>query len=359
MNVLSKNIEILLLQHDLVMIPGFGGFVVDYKQAQFDDIVNDLILPPARVIVFNKDLNANDGLMVSAYMQNYDANFPQAYRQMELDIEQLVENLNINGFYCLENVGTLRKDLEGRISFEQIHNTAITPALFALAPIHVKSVAQLQNEEDIASDIQKTAILPISGEHDNTNGSLINRRRWRDIAISSAAAVAMFFMFAFPYLKNNQPSDKFIAGATVVQSQTDGQSDEQVSQNEMNHADSENNKSAVNQVVQPQIIVLQSPPSGQNAIIISPEDINHSATINSDDGMFSIVVTPAANEECAQYVIDEMQSQNIPGAFYYERQNEKYVLYSRFNTRVEAMRALNALKPMNKRFRKAWILEMQ
>ena len=43
MNVLAKNLEILLLHHDLVMVPGLGGFVVDYKQAQFDENENDLL----------------------------------------------------------------------------------------------------------------------------------------------------------------------------------------------------------------------------------------------------------------------------------------------------------------------------
>ncbi len=357
MNVLAKNLEILLLQHDLVMIPGLGGFVVDYKQAQFDENVSDLMLPPARFVVFNKDLNVNDGLMVSAYMQNYDANYPQAFRQMELDVDELVECLNTNGWVLLDNVGTLHKDLEGRLSFEQIHDTAITPELFALAPIHLKSVAQLQNEEDIKNDIQKTSILPVADNQSKDSRSL-NIRRWRDIAISSAAAVAMFFMFAFPYLKNDKPSDKLIVGANIVQSQTDSKSSEQTESNATDYSNSETNKVPANQVVQPQIIVLQSPQPGQNAIVISPEDVNRSATVNSVDGRFSIVVTPAANEECAQYVIDEMQAQNIPGAFYYERQNEKYVLYSRFNTRVEAMKALNALKPINRRFRKAWIIEM-
>ena len=183
MNVLAKNLEILLLHHDLVMVPGLGGFVVDYKQAQFDENENDLLLPPARFVIFNRDLNVNDGLLVSAYMQNFDANYPQAYRQMELDVEELYNQLDVKGWVCLENVGTLRKDLEGRLFFEQIHNSTITPALFALPPIHVLSVAQLQNKEDISSNIQNTAVLPIAENQDNTERTLIRRRRWRTSCI--------------------------------------------------------------------------------------------------------------------------------------------------------------------------------
>lgn len=331
---------------------------MDYKEARFDEKETDLMLPPARFIVFNKELNVNDGLMVSAYMQNYDANYPQAYRQLELDVEELYNQLDVKGWVCLENVGTLRKDLEGRLLFEQIHNTAITPVLFALPPIHLVSVAKLQNEEELNSDIQKTAMLPVAESHHNNELSLIRKRRWRDFGISSAAAVALFFMFAFPYLRNNQDSDKIIAGATVTQTQIPDNNGRQESLNEAKEIETDNNNANSTQLVQPQIIVLQTPSVGQNAIVISQQDINNSAAINAVDGKFSIVVTPAANEECAQYVIDEMQQQNIPGAFYYEDNNMKYVLYSRFNSRAEALKALNALKPVNKRFRKSWILEI-
>ena len=358
MNVLAKNLEILLLHHDLVMVPGLGGFVVDYKQAQFDENENDLLLPPARFVIFNRDLNVNDGLLVSAYMQNFDANYPQAYRQMELDVEELYNQLDIKGWVCLENVGTLRKDLEGRLFFEQIHNSTITPALFALPPIHVLSVAQLQNKEDISSNIQNTAVLPIAENQDNTERTLIRRRRWRDIGISSAAAVALFFMFAFPYLKNNHESDKIIAGAAVAQTQEVTDNMKQENMPEAKDVVSDNNNNT-QQVVQPQIIVLQTPAAGQNAIVISQQDINNSATVNSENGKFSIVVTPAANEECAQYVIDEWLQHNVPVAFYNDNDTSKVVLYSIFHARAEAMKALNALKPINKRFRKSWIFEMK
>lgn len=356
MNVLAKNLEILLMHHDLVMVPGLGGFVVDYRQAQFDENEQDLMVPPARFVVFNKELNVNDGLMVSAYMQNYDANYPQAYRQLELDVEQLVSQLDIDGWVCLDNVGTLRKNIEGVLSFEQIHHTAITPSLFALAPVRIKTVAQLQNESDITLNIQQTSMLPVAEQEDHAATLLTRKRRWKDIGISSAAAVALFFMFAFPYLRNNQKSDKIIAGAVVTQSvETENNS---VTQNSAHEAEPQRVSHQDSQPVQPQIIVLQAPASNQNAIVISQQDINNSANIASSDGKYSIVVSMAANEECAQYVIDQMAQQNLPGAFYYERENLKYILYSRFNSRQDALKALSALKPVNKRFRKSWVVEI-
>ena len=356
MKVIAKNLEILLLQHDLVMVPGLGGFVIDYKQAEFDDKEDSILLPPGRSIMFNKDLKANDGLMVNAYMQNYDATYPQALRQLEIDVEQLLDQLNEEGWVCLDNVGTLRKDMEGHLSFEQIHATAITPSLFALPSIRIKSLNQLENELDISQNILQASMLTVA-EQNKKNGNVSLRwRRWRDIGVSSAAAIAMFFMFAFPYLKNNHPADKIIAGAIVSQN------------NDLNNKTAtpqpdESTKTINNRVpdnsTQPQIILLQAPSTGQNAIVISQQDINNSPNVSSPYGKYSIVITVAANEQCAQSVIDKLEEQNIPGAFHYKNNKSNFVLYSRFETLQDAQKALKALRPVNKRFAKAWIMEIK
>ena len=41
MKVLAKNLEILLLNNNLVMVPGLGGFLVDNKQAEFDTFADE------------------------------------------------------------------------------------------------------------------------------------------------------------------------------------------------------------------------------------------------------------------------------------------------------------------------------
>ena len=356
MKVIAKNLEILLLQHDLVMVPGLGGFVIDYKQAEFDEKEDSFLLPPGRSIMFNKDLRANDGLMVNAYMQNYDATYPQALRQLEIDVEQLLDQLNEEGWVCLDNVGTLRKDMEGHLSFEQIHATAITPSLFALPSIRIKSLNQLQNELDISQNILQASMLTVA-EQNKKNGNMSLRwRRWRDIGVSSAAAIAMFFMFAFPYLKNNHPTDKIIAGAMVTQN---NDLRNKTATTQPDESTMTINNRIPDNSAQPQIILLQAPSAGQNAIVISQQDINNSPNVSSPDGKYSIVITVAANEHCAQYVIDELEEKNIPGAFHYKNNKSDYVLYSRFESLQDAQKALKALRPVNKRFAKAWIMEIK
>ena len=46
---LERHIEILLLRHDCVILPGFGGFMTHHVEARYDE-AERLFLPPLRTI---------------------------------------------------------------------------------------------------------------------------------------------------------------------------------------------------------------------------------------------------------------------------------------------------------------------
>lgn len=74
---LAKHIEVLLLDNDCVIVPGFGGFVTHYIPATRIAEEN-LFLPPTRIIGFNPSLTMNDGLLAQSYASVYDTTFPDA-----------------------------------------------------------------------------------------------------------------------------------------------------------------------------------------------------------------------------------------------------------------------------------------
>ena len=356
MKVLAKNLEILLLNHDLVVVPGLGGFLVDYQQARIDEEDDSAMLPPSRTIVFNKELKNNDGLLVNAYMHNFDANYPQAYRQLEIDVEEIYDFLNGNGWVILENIGTLRMNIEGAVSFEQFHQSVITPSLFALPALKVKTVAELEKERNVIRAIEQNAQLPVA-EKNNKNNKLLLKRRWKDIAISSAAAVALFFLFAFPAFKGT--SDRqYIAGPSIASEQVNSSTVE--NNKNIQGQSTDNTKESEQKTIVPstQIILLQAPQQGQGSVVISPQQFNQSNSVSDPNGDYTIVVTVAANEQCAQSLVNKLNRQNIPRAYYYSDGKIEYVLYSRFATYDDANNTLESLKQVNKRFKKAWIMNL-
>ena len=358
MNVFAKNLEILLMNHDLVMVPGLGGFLADYKQAEFKNEDGNTVIPPSRTIVFNKDLKANDGLMVHSYMQTYDATYPQAFRQLELDVENINEHLNLNGWVIIDNIGTLHVNLDGHVTLEQMHHSVITPALFALPPIQVASVDELQHKLDIKTAIEQTSMLPIVKEEEQNRGNIISmRRRWRDVAISSAAAVALFFLFAFPAFKGTADR-QYIAGPSIASEQVNSSTVE--NNKNIQGQSTDNTKESEQKTIVPstQIILLQAPQQGQGSVVISSQQFNQSNSVSDPNGDYTIVVTVAANEQCAQSLVNKLNRQNIPGAYYYSDGKIEYVLYSRFATYDDANNTLESLKQVNKRFKKAWIMNL-
>ena len=77
MKELVKHIEILLLDHDCVVVPQIGGFVTCNAPAKYVEEEN-LFLPPIRTVGFNERLKADDGLLVRSYVEAYDCSDTEA-----------------------------------------------------------------------------------------------------------------------------------------------------------------------------------------------------------------------------------------------------------------------------------------
>ena len=86
---LAQHIEVLLLENDCVIVPGFGGFIAHYAPAMRVAEEN-LFLPPTRTIGFNPQLTLNDGVLVQSYMAVYDTNFSDATKMVEKEVAELI-----------------------------------------------------------------------------------------------------------------------------------------------------------------------------------------------------------------------------------------------------------------------------
>jgi len=151
--VLLKNIELyiseLLFEHDCVILPAFGGFVARSASANFAKTGN-ILLPPSKSIVFNKNLANNDGLLAGYIMQKENATYQQATSIIENFVIHCKQQLETQKRFELSGLGVLYKSAENSILFEQDvrinHNTYAfgLPAVTA-----VKLVKKVEKEEKI------------------------------------------------------------------------------------------------------------------------------------------------------------------------------------------------------------------
>ena len=136
----------LLVQHNCVVVPNFGGFVAQRVAAQFDT-KNGVILPPRKSVLFNRQLITNDGLLSAAYAQQSKV----SYEEAQLVIAQTIENwgkaLKDGKRIAIDRVGILFADKERNICFEQDRFYNLLLSSFGLGSIHFISAADLDAKE--------------------------------------------------------------------------------------------------------------------------------------------------------------------------------------------------------------------
>lgn len=131
MNRLDRHIEILLLNNDCVIVPGLGGFMAHYVPARYD--ANDfMFIPPTRTLGFNPQLTMNDSLLAQAYIESYDISYPEAIRRIEEEVNEVQQQMELDGEFNLTGIGRLFYNIEGKMQFEPCDAGILTPSFYGL-----------------------------------------------------------------------------------------------------------------------------------------------------------------------------------------------------------------------------------
>jgi nucleoid DNA-binding protein len=107
----------LLFGHDCVIIPGFGGFIGNFFPASIDKNTRTFY-PPARKISFNKNLNHNDGLLISKISQVTGINYGDARHIVEEFVRDLNNRLARGEKVAFDHLGTFINNKENNAQFE-------------------------------------------------------------------------------------------------------------------------------------------------------------------------------------------------------------------------------------------------
>ena len=211
---IQRHIEILLLSHDCVIIPGFGGFIAHHVDARYDED-DRLFLPPYRTLGFNPQLMLNDSLLVQSYVEAYDMSYPDALRQIETEVEELKGILRTEGKYEMNGVGILSVNCDGNYEFEPCEAGILSPEEYGLSDFSFKrlkdsvpltetlSVAANMQIEEETTDEHNTpspSLLDFTEDEnaEDEDHALIIKMSWIRNAVAVAAAIACFFLLATP-----------------------------------------------------------------------------------------------------------------------------------------------------------------
>ncbi len=136
---ISKYISELLYEHDCVIIPGFGGFICNYKPAEIHPVLHT-ISPPVKAISFNKNLRNNDGLLLNYITTREKILFDEAFDGIYSWVGSANSLLQKGEDVILKNIGKFCNNVEGHLQFTPDDSVNYLKSSFGLQTITVQPV---------------------------------------------------------------------------------------------------------------------------------------------------------------------------------------------------------------------------
>lgn len=344
---LSRHIELLLLEHDCVIVPGLGGFIANHVEAQYNGDGDMLFLPPYRTIRFNQQLQVNDGLLVQSYMAAYDTSYPAAYLQMKRDIEKVIYELDVHGECIFEKIGVLRQGISRNIVFTPSEICTLTPSLYGLYSYEIKSLNNAIKDKEIEQALNTASAMAVNTNGDSPTGVSIHlHRRWIDFGISVAAAVVLLFCLSYQTLKNSESETDTVIAAFYS---TDDAGD--VARPSTKAKVAKPNKAIKVKDIDRAVVA-------NKVTAEETEEKKADAETEKQEAKFAIVLASFVNKTNADAFIDNLSKQGFTEGRYVKNGNVSRILYSNYTDKENAQQALQELRQQCSEFADGWVLEL-
>ena len=162
MQSIEKHIIDLFRKHDCVIVPDFGGFLLTYKSARFSPS-GDELLPPSRVVSFNRSLVTNDGLLASSVASLENISYSEAISQLSDKVKIWRDQLNASKEVRIDDVGVISLNNEGKWQFQAASTQNFLISSFGLSTLQIRLEeapeirhSREEDEESIVKPIRTT-----------------------------------------------------------------------------------------------------------------------------------------------------------------------------------------------------------
>lgn len=290
----SKYIKDLLYIHDCVILPGFGGFVANYKPANIDDNLN-VVFPPTKSIGFNRNLSQNDGLLINRLAEAENLSYSEAEKAVSFLAEDIRVRMQRGERVNLDKIGCFYNDRKHNLQFEPSKELNYLVDVFGMEQLNLPKLSQITDERKIP------VVVPLL----KSQSLFTKKRLWY-------AAAAIPFILAIALLPmNSQPS--FMSNNASMGGMLDGK------------------KEVTEKIVQLKPVI--SPP--EELVLFEPK-IKEEAKVNdTKDGMFYLISGSFTSIKNAEILKKELISKSYPAKII---KNKKLysVAINQFNNRSEA-----------------------
>lgn len=137
---LHELIKELLQKHECVIVPDFGGFILNPDAARYDQLQHKFY-PPSKKVSFNRNLIKNDGLLAQAVSSKNAVSYTEALGFIQEAKQKWQETLEKEGSLHLAGLGIFQISQVGILSFEPNAQESYGADAFGLEPFHALPLA--------------------------------------------------------------------------------------------------------------------------------------------------------------------------------------------------------------------------
>jgi nucleoid DNA-binding protein len=179
---ISILIRDLLLRNEQLVIPGFGSFKIIHRPAQISR-TTQVLLPPAREIVFDGQLKSGDNQLLLSIKKKYGLSEAETSEALKKYILHLEAEIRSNDLVVMEGLGKIKRETNGSLTFEPITELLNPGGVFALPNIEIP----VPGKRDIPKAVPKQLkTLPVP--------EVRKRRNWWVPAIAVIFLSAVIFV---------------------------------------------------------------------------------------------------------------------------------------------------------------------
>lgn len=157
-DLLSRMVGELILEHDQVGLPGVGTFVAEMVPATFSD-KGYTIHPPYRRLSFYPS-RLEDSLLIKFYAESNQITREAAAAYITQYLAELKGVLEERKTIVLPGLGRLRATRENTLFFVPDEDLNIYPAGVGLEPVSLKSLAEGEEQEPVVIDVPAPVVEP-------------------------------------------------------------------------------------------------------------------------------------------------------------------------------------------------------
>ncbi|MBX2971649.1 MAG: SPOR domain-containing protein [Flavobacteriales bacterium] len=196
---LERDLHHLLFEHDCVIVPGWGGFLAQYRPARLDE-TRQLIHPPSKEVGFNRHLLRNDGLLTDHLAQRDGIGFAAANALIDREVGVWREQLDATGRVEIPRIGIFYRDVQRNLQFDPDDRANFLKEAFGLRPVAATPVVRIAAEPRV---IPLPTPLPAAP---------VPQPRSRNWAAAAAVALLLASGAVIGYIGLNGGTDAFAFG---------------------------------------------------------------------------------------------------------------------------------------------------